>query len=146
MSRYRTGVRMFAAAGLMAVAMGGVALPAHAGPPPVSMSGAEEVPSNASTATGTFSYKIKGDRLCYTLSVSDLQAAPTGAHIHEAQARVVGPVVIPLEVEASTSFTTEDCVEADKSLLKDIRHNPSEYYVNVHSQLIPSGEIRGQLG
>ena len=34
----------------------------------------------------------------------------------------------------------------DPALVKDIRKNPENYYVNVHSSVFQPGAIRGQLG
>jgi hypothetical protein len=38
------------------------------------------------------------------------------------------------------------CTTADRRLVKDIRNNPSGFYVNVHTVEYPGGAIRGQLG
>jgi hypothetical protein len=39
----------------------------------------------------------------------------------------------------------QGCVTADKDLIKDIRQNPENYYVNVHNAAFPGGAVRGQL-
>ena len=37
------------------------------------------------------------------------------------------------------------CVSAGEDLIKEIRQNPANYYVNVHNADFPDGAIRGQL-
>ena len=43
--------------------------------------------------------------------------------------------------------SVSDCVHVERSLVKDIRKHPSEYYVNVsqHAGIPEAGAIRGQL-
>jgi hypothetical protein len=61
------------------------------------LSGAEEVPANASPATGQATYTLSADgmTLHYKLTVSNL-TNPVMAHIHVGAKGVNGPVVLPL--------------------------------------------------
>lgn len=77
-------------------------------------------------------------QVCWDLAFENVDD-PTAAHIHVGSADVAGPVVVPLDPMAP------GCADADRDLIKDIRANPSGYYVNVHSEEFPAGAIRGQL-
>lgn len=108
----------------------------------VALTGAKEVPANASTATGTFvgSY-VKSTRvLSFTLTYSGL--TPTDWHIHKGTPDVSGPVEIGLgPVVPSPLTSTVTLTPAQETdLLNGI------FYVNIHSAAFPGGEIRGQLG
>ncbi|MGE5138750.1 MAG: CHRD domain-containing protein [Rudaea sp.] len=83
--------------------------------------------------------------VCFTLQVQNITLPATGAHIHHADASSPGPVVIPL-TPPDASGISSGCVPAARDLIKDIRKNPAEYYVNVHNVDYPAGAIRGQLG
>jgi hypothetical protein len=80
--------------------------------------------------------------VCFQLSVADIAPA-TAAHIHVGPVGVAGPVVVGLT--PPTSGSSSGCVSADLDLIKAIRQNPEEYYVNVHNSLFPAGAVRGQL-
>lgn len=111
-----------------------------------SLTGAAEVPGpgdaeGSGSAWLTLNY---GQGLiCFALEVSGIAPA-TAAHIHIADAGVAGPVVVPLS--PPTSGSSSGCAEVDRELIKDILHNPSHYYVNVHNADHPAGALRGQLG
>ena len=94
--------------------------------------------------SGTARLRLNQDEeeICYELTASDIEPA-TAAHIHVAPAGVAGPVVVPLA--APTSGSSSGCAAADAELIKAIRQNPAEYYVNVHNAPFPAGAIRGQL-
>jgi hypothetical protein len=47
---------------------------------------------------------------------------------------------------APTTGTSEGCARIAPDLAAAIQANPSEYYVNVHSQAHIAGAVRGQLG
>jgi len=132
------------------------------------LSGAEEVPANSSTATGTATFSITGSEITYTVNVNGLQN-PVLSHIHVAAPGENGPVRLNLcgtgaplpactpgngvlatgtnGVIVGTQFTFDQLVEAMRS---------GNAYVNVHTDdgvgqpntgpgdLI-GGEIRGQI-
>ena len=83
------------------------------------------------------------NRVCYTLKVEDIDAA-TAAHIHLGGSDVAGPVVVPLA--APSSGRSSGCVEnLGEELVRNIKKNPEDYYVNVHNRAFPRGAVRGQL-
>jgi len=115
------------------------------------MSGAEEAPGPGDPdATGTAHLTLNQGTgtVCYDLSWANIDGTVTASHIHVGPAGVAGPVVVPLFVNQSFAGTGSDsgCVTADRALIKDIRKDPTAYYVNVHSTVFPPGAIRGQLG
>lgn len=112
------------------------------------LTGAAEVPGPGDTdGSGTANIDVnqgQGD-VCFELTVANIAAA-SAAHIHEGAAGKAGPVVIPLTAP-NAEGTSKDCVKnVDKDLIKRIKDNPANFYVNVHNAEFPDGAIRGQLG
>jgi hypothetical protein len=98
------------------------------------------------------------EEICFKMSFSGLSAPVSDAHIHAAPAGVSGSVVVPFAapvaplLPAVREGTVARCVPADRELIKAIRKNPENYYVNIHTRSNPStsadrpaGAIRGQL-
>ncbi len=124
-----------------------------------SLSGLEEVPPNASPATGFATLQIDIISRAWTLDISwgTLIAPMTVAHIHRAPIGVNGPVIIgldgsgspawPLFAPGSTSFNSGGALPAPflwpASELQNLLDGNT--YINIHSQFFPGGEIRGQL-
>jgi hypothetical protein len=117
------------------------------------LSGANEVPANPSTATGTVDGVLDQESRILSLNImySDSAAAdsssadsvfiPTGWHIHKAPADSTGSVVIDFGTDFKTPFAFQDTLtEAQVADLK-----AGLYYVNIHTAKYPNGEIRGQL-
>ena len=69
------------------------------------LSGASEVPANASTATGTATFTINGTQLDYIINTTNLQN-PVFAHIHVAPVGENGPVRLNL---CGTGAPVPDC-------------------------------------
>jgi hypothetical protein len=133
-----------------------MAVPAMGGGRPLTaeLSGENEVPDSESEATGTAVVTLNQgiEEICVDIESSGYEEGEVivAGHIHEAPAGVNGDIVVNLQV---TSPNHSICVGGDDDpnfpfdaeLIKDIRQNPSGYYVNLHSNLVPSGVIRGQL-
>jgi len=123
-----------------------IAAPVSAGGRPLSttLTGAAEAP-NPGDPDGSGSAHITLNQglgqVCFDIVVDDV-APITAAHIHAAPAGVAGGVVVSFDVPANG---LSGCVSADAVLIKAIRQNPLEYYVNVHNADFPAGALRGQL-
>lgn len=145
------GLRTVALAGAI-MALISVGTPAGAAPgsgPAIPLNTEQETTGSNTGASGFFSYTINGNELCYTLTARNLSVPAHAAHIHVGDRHEAGPVVIPLEVGAGTTWTHAVCatltVPAQIAALRDVEANPRDYYVNVHTTTFPGGEIRGQL-
>jgi hypothetical protein len=136
------------------------------------LSGFEEVPSVSTRARGELYLRIDGSGqfVNYELTYSNLQGQVRQAHIHFAQTAVNGPIVIWL---CGTSFNpgpdgTQPCPQSGtvrgiitasnvlaspptqliaagelSEMIAAMRAGAA--YANVHSDLAPGGEMRGQI-
>ena len=117
------------------------------------LSGANEVPSNKSTATGFETLSLTGNLLTINATFSGLSGPATGAHIH-----CCGPVgvnesvVVPYAnfpsaasgsysetIDLSTFAFTGGGSEA--ALIAAL--NSGQAYANIHDAMYPGGEIEG---
>ena len=160
-----------AVTGAMAVA--GTAAVAGGGPKQfrASLDGYEEVPVVSTTGSGAFRATVTpaGDGFAYRLSYSGLEGSVTQAHIHLGQRAVNGGISVflcsnlgngpagtqvcpppPATVTGTIDATdvigpTGQGIAPDElaELLRAMRAGVT--YANVHSSLLPSGEIRGQI-
>jgi hypothetical protein len=132
---------------VLALAPGAV----RANPPAIPLNAEQETTGSTSTGSGFFSYTIEGDQLCYTLEVRDLTMAPFAAHIHIGPRNVAGPIVVGLMTPPAATSTVSACITAVEggdltpAELAAIAADPRNYYVNVHTNNWPGGEVRGQL-
>jgi len=130
------------------LAFGTVPIAAQDGGRPLDamMSGAEEVPGPGDEdGSGTAEFRVNPgqNRVCYTLTVDDIEPA-TAAHIHTGAAGEAGPPVVFLT--APSGGNSSGCADVSRDLARDIIRNPEAYYVNVHNDDFPDGAVRGQLG
>lgn len=81
--------------------------------------------------------------LCYTVEAFSLSGDPTAAHIHRASD---GQPVVDLSLEIGPFGFASNCAyDVGAALAGDIVENPRDYYVNVHTEAHPDGEISGEL-
>jgi hypothetical protein len=114
----------------------------------LALTGQQEVPANASTATGTLlgTYDDVTNLLSFTIMFNGMSSATTAAHFHgPANPGANAPVQIgfsgfPTGVTAGTytnSYTLTP--EQETELLCGL------WYVNIHTAQFPAGEIRSQM-
>jgi hypothetical protein len=109
-----------------------------------SLDGKSEVPATTSSGTGTadIDYDPASKKLSWKVTYSGLSGPATAAHFHgpaEAGKNAGVAVAIPNAgtSPAEGSATLTDAQAAD--------FLAGKYYVNVHTQANPGGEIRGQV-
>jgi hypothetical protein len=127
--------------------------------------GANEVPSINTAGTGAFGMKMQQGVITFDLTFSDLSSNLTVAHLHFADSKVAGGVMIFLcggggqpDCPAATSGTITGTITAANvtgpttqgiavgdldSALEAVRAGLS--YANLHTVNFAGGEIRGQL-
>ena|SRR5438552_11351923 len=112
------------------------------------LTGTQEVPPNASTATGfgTVVLNAAQNQITVDESWSGLSSAATASHIHgPASPGVNAAVIFPFSgVPAATSGS----IPEQSFLINATQVSQLEsglFYMNVHDATFPGGEIRGQL-
>ena len=107
------------------------------------LSGDQENPPTASTATGVGEFLVNGSagQLRYLVRTT-LSAPPTMAHIHTAPAGQNGPVTIDFATSGVPFMTT---LSGTRPVTSTTDLEAGRWYVNAHSAMAPGGEIRGQI-
>lgn len=108
----------------------------------LSLSGAQEVPPVATSASGTGSITIGPDQ-SVSGSVTTAGVDATMAHIHLAAAGQNGPVIVPMNKTADGVWTIPAGAKLNDAQFQSFKDG--NLYVNVHSAAFRGGEIRGQL-
>ena len=141
-------MRRYGMLGVVTLVMMAMAMPAVAGGRPLSTDLAAEnevgQPGDPGTTGSAFITLNQGqEEVCFEIEVQGESAPILAAHIHAAPAGVNGGIVVDF-MWATTGGS--GCVSADADVIKDIRQNPDQYYINVHNAVAPAGAARGQLG
>jgi hypothetical protein len=138
--------------------MAGITIPAAADTInyTASMNGANEVPPNASTATGFATLSLDGDLLGIHIEYAGLIGGnPAAAHIHCcAPPGTNAPVWVPFAGFPTTTSGTYDLTidlstftfsggGSEAALIAGLNNGTA--YTNIHNATFPGGEIRGQI-
>jgi hypothetical protein len=113
----------------------------------VALSGAQSVPpvDTAGTGTADITYDAATRVVTWTITYTGLSAAPTMAHFHgPAEKGKNGPVAVWLTKQGSPA---ENPIKGEATLTpaQAQQFEAGEWYINVHTQTHPGGEIRGQV-
>jgi hypothetical protein len=143
-----TRILMTAAAGLL-IAGGTVLAQGGIGPSDrrvtASMTGAKEVPPVQSAGSGTVEgvVNMASRELRWNIKCGGLSSPVTGMHFHgPASDAQNAAVLVPIPGGCDGQSTTGRVV-IDQNGLADLL--AGKWYVNVHTQQFPNGEIRGQV-
>ena len=112
----------------------------------MTLTAAQEVPVNTSTATGNVQVTLNRTTgaVMVTGTFSGLSSNATAAHIHgPAAVGMNGPILVPLTLPAATSGSVTGTGTMDASQMDMM--TGGQTYVNIHSSTYPDGEIRAQI-
>jgi hypothetical protein len=95
------------------------------------------------TGSAAFTLNQGHGQICYDVSWTGLGVV-SGLHIH---AVADNAIVVPLDNDTVlTDGNAKGCVQGvAKDIMKAIRQDPDQYYVNVHTDEFAAGAIRGAL-
>jgi hypothetical protein len=111
----------------------------------IKMTGAQEVPPNDSKANGTvdLAYDPATKQVTWSIKTEGLSSPAVAAHIH-------GPAPVGSNAGVIVNLAPNGMAEPinGSATLTDAQAKDlmdGKYYVNVHTQKNPGGEIRGQI-
>jgi hypothetical protein len=111
----------------------------------LNMKGSNEVPPNPGdplgSGTASFTVDPKKGSICatFTFQTTTPNSTVSMTHIHQGGPTVNGPVVIDFH------GLLQECVQADKALLAELKANPGGFYANIHTNNFTGGAVREQL-
>jgi len=113
----------------------------------VDLTGAQQVPPVETPGKGTadLTYDPATRMLTWTVTYTGLSAPATMAHFHgPAASGKNGPVAIWLSAKGGSA---ESPIKGEATLTPEQaqQFSAGEWYINVHTQAHPGGEIRGQV-
>jgi hypothetical protein len=113
----------------------------------VSLTGAQQVPPVETTGTGTanLTYDPTTRLITWTISYSGLSGPVTMAHFHgPAEQGKNGGVQLWLSQQGSP---VENPIKGQATLTTDqaTQFTAGQWYINLHTQAHPGGEVRGQV-
>ncbi|GKY92231.1 hypothetical protein MPSEU_000194300 [Mayamaea pseudoterrestris] len=99
-----------------------------------------------SEALGNAVVTLKGLRMCVNLAYTGLSGPEMYTHLHgpaEVGIGNTGDVILVLSSEPVKTPATGDCYDITPAQKKELMKG--RWYFNVHTDMCPDGEIRGQI-
>jgi hypothetical protein len=110
----------------------------------VTLTGKAEIPKGPATGSGYAVIAIhRGSVVCWRFAHLRGFFNATVAQIHVGFTGRSGPILQPLST--GPRLHHKGCIHTSAAAATAIERDPSNYYVNVHSQLYLAGAVRGQL-
>lgn len=116
------------------------------------LSGDQEVPVAGGPKVGDPDDRavafVRAKRTSVDYSLAFVGVTPSLGHIHQGKVGTNGDVKVSLldtAVPATIVAVAGTVADLDADLIRDIRRNPENFYVNLHSAEFPGGAVRGQL-
>ena len=106
------------------------------------MVGANEVPPNSSTGTGSARADLNPRTLEISITVITTGIPGAASHLHLAAAGVNGPIIVPFT--EGPAGTWKSAPGATLTQAQAVAFAAGGTYFNVHSAAFPGGEIRAQ--
>lgn len=109
----------------------------------VSLSGSQEVPAVTTMSSASAVVEIDEDLPAFSVSV-DVSGLTdvTGVHVHDGGIGMNGPVAFPLTDAGDGTYVLAETTISPSNLAALTN---GEWYLNVHTDANPSGEVRGQI-
>ena len=97
------------------------------------------------SGAGSVTAELAGDELTITVRFSGLSSEVAAAHVHNAPVARRGGVAFPLDVGGAGGTAGEivDTIALTEDQLAELRGE--RYYVQIHTETNPGGELRGWL-
>ena len=108
----------------------------------ITLSGAQENPPVATSASGSGVITINADGTV-SGSITTAGVPSTAAHIHVGATGTNGPVIVPLTRAGENGWAVAPGAKLNEAQM--VSYKAGNLYVNVHSKANPGGEIRGQI-
>lgn len=84
---------------------------------------------------------LNGNSLTIDGTFTGMSSVATGAHIHNGPPAQPGPVIHTLEITENSSGSLTGTLTLSEEEIESLRNN--EFYIQVHTESNPPGELRG---
>lgn len=95
------------------------------------------------TGQGQVTATLSGSTLSVSGNFEGMSSPATMAHIHLGPKAIPGPVILRLDVSAGSSGTVSGTLTLSPEQVRAL--HAESFYVQIHSQTNPEGELRGWL-